>query len=77
MESHIITEIGIRLTNGDPALYLWKRNGNFSGVSGMYIEDLLSAEDKEFLTQSEGKLNVFEDKPRPQLKSYGTPDGEK
>lgn len=64
MTSHLINDLKMRPTSGDPSLYYWKDRGKLAGVTGMYVDDLLNAGNVNFQKHAESTLNVFDSKPR-------------
>lgn len=64
MEAHLINDLGMRQTHGDPALYFWMNDGKLSGISGMYVDDLLNAGNAEFQLHTEATLDLFDTKAR-------------
>lgn len=64
MEQHLINDLGMKPTVGDPSLYVKKLDGKTIGVSGSYVDDQLNAGTKDFIKMTDSTLRTFESKPR-------------
>lgn len=61
MQTHLIKDLDMRQTNGDPELYIWKDKGknNLAGICGMYVDDLLNAGNDAFQKHTVSTLKTF------------------
>lgn len=64
MDDHVVNDLGMKPTVGDPASYTKSQDGKFIGIYGSYVDDTLNVGSSEFEELTEKTLHRFESKPR-------------
>lgn len=64
LDDRVASDLSMRSTAGDPALYTKTQNSKLVGVSVLYVDDSLNAGTPKFENMTESTLHRFESKPR-------------
>lgn len=64
IDEHIINDLGLKPTIGDPSMQVKRKEGKLEGLMGTYVDDGLNAGDLALETLTESTLSKFDSKPR-------------
>lgn len=64
LDDHVVNDLGMRPTIGDPTLYTKSQSRKIIGVSVSYLDDSLNAGTPEIEKLTESTLQRFKSKPR-------------